>query len=428
MMKVLKRLGRILTNNFGLKLLSVGLAFVLWVIVAQISNPVGTVSFSNVRVTLINADQLESQGKVYQVLDQTDTAKVTVRAPESVISTLSASDITAIADLSEVSEDGTVPITYSLDRAERITADHDELLISVDDKKTKYINIQYQLIGDVGEGCVQGSVKLDRNRLEVSGPASAVDRIAYALVTIDLDGAVKTISADMEIVLYDATGVRVENEMIVKQTEYVTTTVTVLSTKTVPVYASVTGEPSNGYLYTGDIEVEPEVVTIAGDTSVLNNISRIDITDPVDIGGAKTDTTATFDLSKFLPNGVEFEDKTMDPEVSVTAYVEKMMEKNLNISSSSLLIHDIPEGFNAEIVQDDEIAVRLVGLQTELNAVSSESLTGVVEIDSYLTANNLTDIHDGDIIAVPVRFNLSEHVKADAVYVRVELTQIGGDI
>ncbi len=428
MMKVLKRLGRILTNNFGLKLLSVGLAFVLWVIVAQISNPVGTVSFSNVRVTLINADQLESQGKVYQVLDQTDTAKVTVRAPESVISTLSASDITAIADLSEVSEDGTVPITYSLDRAERITADHDELLISVDDKKTKYINIQYQLIGDVGEGCVQGSVKLDRNRLEVSGPASAVDRIAYALVTIDLDGAVKTISADMEIVLYDATGVRVENEMIVKQTEYVTTTVTVLSTKTVPVYASVTGEPSNGYLYTGDIDVEPEVVTIAGDTSVLNNISRIDITDPVDIGGAKTDTTATFDLSKFLPNGVEFEDKTMDPEVSVTAYVEKMMEKNLNISSSSLLIHDIPEGFNAEIVQDDEIAVRLVGLQTELNAVSSESLTGVVEIDSYLTANNLTDIHDGDIIAVPVRFNLSEHVKADAVYVKVELTQIGGDI
>ena len=428
MMKVLKRLVRILTNNFGLKLLSVGLAFVLWVIVAQISNPVGTVSFSNVRVTLINADQLESQGKVYQVLDQTDTAKVTVRAPESVISTLSASDITAIADLSEVSEDGTVPITYSLDRAERITADHDELLISVDDKKTKYINIQYQLIGDVGEGCVQGSVKLDRNRLEVSGPASAVDRIAYALVTIDLDGAVKTISADMEIVLYDATGVRVENEMIVKQTEYVTTTVTVLSTKTVPVFASVTGEPSNGYLYTGDIEVEPEVVTIAGDTSVLNNISRIDITDPVDIGGAKTDTTATFDLSKFLPNGVEFEDKTMDPEVSVTAYVEKMMEKNLNISSSSLLIHDIPEGFNAEIVQDDQIAVRLVGLQTELNAVSSESLTGVVEIDSYLTANNLTDIHDGDIIAVPVRFNLSEHVKADAVYVKVELTQIGGDI
>ena len=424
-MNVLKRLGGIITNNFGLKLLSVGLAFVLWVIVAQISNPVGTVSFSNVEVTLLNADLLESQGKVYQVLDQTNIAKVTVRAPESVISTLSASDITAVADLSEISEDGTVPITYSLDRAERITADHDELRISVDDKKTKYINIQYQLIGSVGEGCVQGQVRLDRNRLEVSGPASEVDRISYALVIIDLDGAVKTISADMELVLCDATGVRIENEMIVKQTDYVTTTVTVLSTKTVPIYASVTGEPSIGYIYTDDIEVSPEVITIAGDTSVLNGISAITITDPVDIGSARNDITATYDLTKYLPSGVEFEDKTFDGEVSVTAYVEKMLEKNLTISSDALLIHDVPEGFEAEIVAAEEINVRIVGLETELNAVSSESLTGIIEIDSYLTANNITDIHDGDIIAIPVKFNLSEHLNADAIYVRVLLTQTG---
>ena len=424
MMKVLKRLGGILTNNFGLKLLSVGLAFVLWVIVAQISNPVGTVTFSNVQVTLINADQLELQGKVYQVLDQTDIAKVTVRAPESVISTLSASDITAIADLAEISEDGTVPITYSLDRAERITADHDELLVSVDDKKTKYINIVYELIGSVGDGCVQGQVKLDRNRLEVSGPASAVDRISYALVTIDLDGAVKTISADMELVLCDASGVRVDNEMIVKQTDYVTTTVTVLSTKTVPIYASVTGEPANGYIYTGDIYVNPETITIAGDTSVLNGITRLDITDPVDIGSARNDITATFDLTKYLPSGVEFEDKNFDGEITVTAYVERMLEKNLTISTESLLIHEVPDGFEAEIVAVEEINVRLVGLETELNAVSSESLTGIIEIDSYLTANNITDINNGDIISIPVKFNLSEHVRADAVYVRVQLNQV----
>ena len=423
-MKILKRLGSIITNNFGLKLLSIALAFVLWVLVAQISNPVGTVSFSNVQVTFLNADLLESQGKVFQVLNQTDVVKVTVRAPESVISTLSASDITAVADFAEITEDGKVPITYSLDRAERIIADHEELLVNVDDKKTKYINIIYELVGEVGEGCVQGQVKLDRNRLEVSGPASAVDRISYALVTIDLDGAVKTISADMELVLCDAMGVKIENEMIVKQTDYVTTTVTVLSTKTVPIYASVTGEPSPGYVYTGDITIDPEIVTIAGDTSVLNNISRIEITDPVDIGSARNDITATYDLSRYLPSGVEFEDKEFDAEVSVTAYVEKMLEKNLTITSDSLLLHDIPDGFEAEIVATDDISVRLIGLETELNAVSSESLTGIVEIDSYLTANNLTDIHDGDILAIPVKFNLSEHVKADPVYVRVQLTQV----
>ena len=117
-MKILKRLGSIITNNFGLKLLSIALAFVLWVLVAQISNPVGTVSFSNVRVTFLNADLLESQGKVFQILDQTDVAKVTVRAPESVISTLSASDITAVADFAEITEDEL--FSYFEDKPEKL--------------------------------------------------------------------------------------------------------------------------------------------------------------------------------------------------------------------------------------------------------------------------------------------------------------------
>ena len=105
-----------------------------------------------------------------------------------------------------------------------------------------------------------------------------------------------------------------------------------------------------------------------------------------------------------------------------------MLEKNLTISPDALLLHDIPEGFNAEIVGTEEINVRLVGLETELNAVSNESLTGIVEIDSYLTANNITDITDGDIVTIPVKFNLSDHVNADAVYVRVQLTLVEEDV
>jgi len=256
-MKNLKRLGRVLTNNIWLKLLALVLAFVLWVLVAQINNPVRTLTFNNVKVIPIGTDVLDAEGKVYQVLDNSDVAKVTVRAPESVISSITAADITAVADLSQIGEDGTVPIVYSLDRAESIVADHDVLSVSVENRITKYVNITWQTVGTVGEGCVQGKVNLERNRIEVTGPESAVNRVSYAQVTIDLDDAVKTISADMEIILYDAKGIRVESDMIVKQTDYVTTTVTVLSTKTVPVYASATGEPSAGYIFTGDIQSAP---------------------------------------------------------------------------------------------------------------------------------------------------------------------------
>ncbi len=418
----LKRLGKTLTNNIWLKVLALVLAFVLWVLVAQINNPVRTLTYNNVKVTLVGANVLEAEGKVYQVLNNSDIAKVTVRAPESVINSITASDITAIADLSQINEDGTVPIIYSLERAESITADHDTVSVAVENRITKYVNITWQTVGSVGEGCVQGKVNLERNRIEVTGPESAVNRVSYAQVTIDLDDAVKTISADMEIILYDTKGNRVESDMIVKQTDYVTTTVTVLSTKTVPIYASATSETAPGFIFTGDISVSPETVTIAGDTSVLNGITRIEITDPVDINSAKNNITATYNLSKYLPAGVSFEDPSFDDEVYVTAYVEKKAEKTLSVAIDHFLLTDIPDGYEAEIDGEDEISVRLSGLETELNAISAESIRGILEVDSYLASVYGDDYSGISFANIPVRFTLSEHVEADPVYIRIRLT------
>ena len=418
-MKILKRIGAILINNLWLKILAVAIAFIVWMVVAQINNPVSTHTYSNVRVTLLGTDILENEGKVYQILDNSDVVKVTVRAPESVISTLSATDIQAVADLSEITEDGTVPIVYTLDRAESIVGDRNELQVLVEEKKTRYVNISYEMVGSVGEGCVAGKVNLGRNRIEISGPKSAVERVAYAQVTIDLDGAVKTISADMEIILYDSDGRKVDSENIIMQTDYVTATVTVLSTKDVPIYASITGSPANGYIYADDIEVYPGIITIAGDTSVLNSIAHIDITDPVDIGGSQDNIFATYDIEKYLPAGVSIEEPGFDGEATVIAYIEKLAEKNINIPKEKIGLMNIPEGFEAEIIEDGPITVHLSGLSAELNAISSESLAGIAEITP---ANSENMFIDGEILILPVRFNLSAHVKSDDVYIRVLLT------
>ena len=418
-MKVLKRLAGILTKNLGLKILSVILAFVVWILVARITNPVSSNSFSNVRVTLLNTESLDAAGKVYQVLDNSDIIKVTVRAPQSVMSGITATNINAYADLSEISEDGTVPIVCSIDSAESVIIDHSTLKINVEDKTSKYVNIVYEIVGSVGDGCVQGKVVLDRNRIEVSGPQSDVDKVSYAKVVIDLDGALKTISADMEVILCDESGRRISGENIVKQADYVTTTVTVLSTKEVPVYSYVTGEPADGYLFTGALQVYPTHITIAGDTSVLNNISHIEITDPVDLSDATKDVLATFDLSKYLPSGVSVEEPGFEGEVAVTAYVEKIAEKTVNVPALRISLTNIPDGYEAELTDTESVPVHLSGLATELNAISSESLVCTVDISGNLPE----EYEDGDILAIPVRFTLSDHVKADPVYVHVILKE-----
>jgi len=423
-MKMLKRLGGIFTHNLWLKLLAIILAVIIWVIVAQINNPASTVTFSNIKVTLLNADILESEGKIYQILDRSDVVKVTVKAPESVVRTLSASDVSAVADLSQVTAQGTVPIVYSLDRAESIVGDHDELLVSVEDKVTKYVNIMYWTNGSVGEDCVLGKVNLDRNRLEISGPRSDIEKVSYAMVEIDLDGAVKTISADMELALFDSEGMKVESENITKQTDYVTTTVTVLSTSEVPIVAYTTGTPSAGYIFVDEIDVSPATVRIAGDTSTLSHLPYIEITDPVDITAARNNITATFDLSNYLPAGVSFEDPNFDDEITVTAHIERTIEKTVYLSPLNVTISDLPSGLTAEAYSTEDIPVKLTGLETDLNAISADSLSPVVEVASYIEEAQLKNVKSGDILTIPIKLRVNENVKAEECYVKIIIRDV----
>lgn len=76
---------KLLTRNLGLKLASLVLAFVLWFLVAQIYDPKDTVTFNNIQVRLINTDLLEQEGKVYEVLDNSNLVRVTVTGPQSIV-------------------------------------------------------------------------------------------------------------------------------------------------------------------------------------------------------------------------------------------------------------------------------------------------------------------------------------------------------
>ena len=89
-------------KNWGLKLASLLLAFILWFLVVQIEDPIGNKTFNNITVRLVNTELLENENKVYEVLDGTDTVDVTVSAPNSIREQLRAADIVAEADISKL--------------------------------------------------------------------------------------------------------------------------------------------------------------------------------------------------------------------------------------------------------------------------------------------------------------------------------------
>ena len=145
-------------HNWGLKLASLLLAAVLWFLVVQLDDPKRSQPFYNIPVTLINTELLDQENKVYEVLDNTATVRVTVTAPTSIISQLRSTDIVAEADVSRLTDINTIPITYSVLNvgvdSGSIRGDHDVVRLSIEEKARNWVPVHYTTIGEVAEGYI----------------------------------------------------------------------------------------------------------------------------------------------------------------------------------------------------------------------------------------------------------------------------------
>ena len=105
-----------LANNFGLKLISLAAAIVIWFLVVQINDPVISESYDGITVEMLNVKALASDQE-YSVLDDSDHVDITVKARKSVIQDLKAEDFKAHADMLELTQMGSTwvaPIDITL--------------------------------------------------------------------------------------------------------------------------------------------------------------------------------------------------------------------------------------------------------------------------------------------------------------------------
>ena len=92
-----------LSQNWGLKIGSFLFAAILWLVVTNVNDPVGTYKVYNVPVKIQNADLITNNGQVYEVLDETDVIDTgTITAKRSIIDSLDESNVVAVADMNDL--------------------------------------------------------------------------------------------------------------------------------------------------------------------------------------------------------------------------------------------------------------------------------------------------------------------------------------
>lgn len=415
---------KILLNNLGLKLISLLLAFFLWFVVVQVGDPKDERDMGSIPVKLINTELLQKENKVYEILEDTDKVRVTVYAPKSVFTQLRNSDITAEADVSKLTDINTVPITFTAANANvvSIRGDHDVVRLNVEERASKYVTLVSKSVGKVADGYMVYSLTPDQNRIEVSGPKSAVDMVHHAGVEIDVTDATGNLTANVDIKLYDATGNVVERTNLVKNVDYVKMSAEILAVKEVPVEASVMGTPAKGYMATGVIEYEPATVKLAGAAHNLLRVSSIVIpAEDIDIAGAEEDVIRFIDIREYLPDNIKLADSGFNGKVSVKVFVEPIVEKTLFVPIGNINVINVPEGYEVEITDSSNTLFTLdvSGLGAHINPLRQENIGGAIDIATWMQDMGMTDLREGSY-NVPVTFALEEEVKLkESVSVRI---------
>lgn len=407
-------------RNWGLKLLSLAIAFVIWFLVVQINDPKDTSSFSNIQVKITNTDLLENANKVYEILDNTDRVRVTVRAPRSILQEIRSGDIVAEADVSKLTDINTIAITYDIENVDmasvEITGNHNVVKLNVEEKRRKYIQVDYKVVGEVSEGFILGNISLEQNRIEISGPQSAVDQVKNAFVEIDVDNATSSLSADLELHMNNTDNEEVTLNNLNKQMDYIHVSAEVLPTKSVPVVVAYQGTPAQGYFVTGDPILEPTEILVAGSQRVLLNLSAITIpAKDIDISDAEATVEVELAVSDYLPSTVRLAESGFDGKLKVQVPIERILNMTLRVPVSNITFANIPEGLEVEASEADRtVDLEVSGLSEYVSMLRGTNVYGTVDVKAWMEEQELEELSTGEY-SLPVVFTLDEHITSGII-------------
>ncbi len=424
-------MGKKLTNNLALKIGSVLFAGVLWLLVTNISNPSTPVYFTDVPVQIINSNLITSQGKMYEVLDDTDVIdSVTLMVPRSLTDSMSSDDnIVAIADMNNLTNLNTIHIEISTRRNQNsvsnISASNDILKLNIEDRKNISIPLTTSTSGSLQDDYIIGTVTPDQNLVRVSGPESVVSRIKTAEVNVNVTGFTSDIGTNAEIKLYDAAKNEVPKDKLTLNINTVGVKVEILATKSVPLRFSAYGVPAAGYRATGVVSGSVSSVSLAGKANVLNNLSSIEIPDTdIDLTGATENVSELINIEKYLPGNVELADPEFDGFVTVTAYVEPEITRTFTIPERNIAVENLPAGYRSAVTAyGGEVTLQIRGLAEDVNGFDAGQLRPVIDINKLVESGVMEEAQAGSY-DVRLSIELPEGVELrDNVTVRLVIEE-----
>ena len=298
------------TKNLGLKIVSVLGAFVLWLVVVNVDDPIISKTYTGITVEVLNEDVLTAQGKCYEILGDTANINVVVTAHRSVIDGMSRDYIKATADMKALTSLDTIPIevrsTRYSDRIESVTTRESNLKLSIENIAEKELPVAIGYEGEPAEGYILGGVENALSTINVTGPESVIATVAKIMATADIKGVNRDFTVTEPLAAYDDKGEKISDDRLTLSRTVTEIKYIIYATKTIPISSGYSGSPAQGYGTTGSVLVDPSSVVIAGKGENFEDMDVIYISpDEVSVEGA-TSNWQPFAHFCFQPKTIDF--------------------------------------------------------------------------------------------------------------------------
>ena len=374
-------------NNLSLKILSLAIAILVWLLVVNINNPISTKSFIVSDVELLNEAYIDADGKMCMQDEEQVPIRVTIKAQRKILDRISLNDIRAVADLQQAvslkTDPVMVPITVSCGRisADNIEVSPQNMSLHLEDKDTQEFVVNVNTNNTKPDrGYEIGALTSNPEKIKITGPVSLINKIDKVNASIDVDGAMEDVTQETDVKIIDKNGEEfTDTDMGYLNVSKVYVTAKLWKVQSnVRISAEYSGTPAAGY-QVESIMTTPNVISIAGSEDALASLKEQNNTiwlpgSVADISDRNSDFEEKINISDYLPDGLKL---TSDSSEDVFVRVNILPEGSnvCEVPTKNIIVNDSPEGMQ----------------------VSFD--TAKIEIRVKKTSDDLADLTEGDIKA-----------------------------
>ena len=378
----------LLNNKKFVLFISCFFAFVLWAWVSMEKSPETQRVIASVPVQINLENSIPEQLGLKVFGNSEFTVDVTVKGKKYIISSLDADDIDVVANTNYVDSSGIKTLqlkvtpkdsnaeytiaSSSLNHIEVYFDTYKEVELPIESK------IDTKLSSIVPDGCLVGDTVFSKNTVLISGPTTEINKIVKVYAKISVDEILeKTTTFDpvFEVVTNDNSLLEYVN--ILSDEADITVTIPVLKEVVLPTRIEFRNAPSYFINNPLDYSVYPSKIHVAVPVDLIETTEYfvVDTIDFADISGSLNTFIVPMNSTN---NSLKILDENID-KFTVKIDASNMVSKTITIPSSKITVKNSRDDYNVAVINDRDIAVKVIGVDTYIDSITVDNLSIIVD-------------------------------------------------